>query len=75
VIVSHLNYMWFVSLVTGLAAVYWIGIDSVRLRRALSGDRTDPAVKDRIFGSVIGLVVGVVGVIGVLHFLLTYEMI
>ena len=74
-IVSHLHYMWFVSLVTGLAALYWIGIDTVRLRRALAGDRQDPAVRDRIFGSIIGLVVGVVGVAGVLHFLVTYEMI
>lgn len=74
-IVSHLTYMWTVSLLTGLVAVYWLGIDSVRLRRALSGDRSDPAVKDRIFGSVIGLVVGAIGVIGVVHFLLKHEMI
>jgi hypothetical protein len=75
VIVSHATYMWFISLATGLAAVYWIGVDGVRLRRALAGDRRDPAVRDRIFGSLIGLVVGAVGVIGVLHFLLKHEMI
>jgi hypothetical protein len=75
VIVSQTAYLWFVSLVTGLAAIYWIGIDSVRLGRALAGDRRDPAIRDRIFGSIIGLVVGLVGVIGVAHFLWKHEMI
>ena len=74
-IVSELTFVWFVSLATGLAAVYWIGIDSVRLKRALDGDRGDPAIRDRIFGSVIGLVVGLIGVIGVLHFLLKHDLI
>jgi amino acid permease len=75
VIVSQLVYLWFISLATGLAAIYWIGVDTVRLRRALAGDRRDPAVKDRIFGSCIGLLIGVIGVIGVMHFLITRDMI
>jgi hypothetical protein len=75
VIISAHAYVWFVSLCTGLAAVYWIGIDSVRLSRALKGDHADPAVRDRIFGSIIGLLVGVVGVVGVLHFLVKHDLI
>ncbi|HVV85730.1 MAG TPA: hypothetical protein VHE35_21875 [Kofleriaceae bacterium] len=74
-IVSESAYLWFVSLATGLAAVYWIGIDTWRLRKALAADRKDPAVRDRIFGSSLGLVVGVVGVVGVLHFLVKHKMI
>ncbi|MEZ4399814.1 MAG: hypothetical protein R3B06_07335 [Kofleriaceae bacterium] len=65
-LVSQSQYIWFVSILTAGVAAYWIGIDSYRLRKALSGDRADPAVRDRIFGSVIGIVVGLVGVAGVL---------
>ena len=63
---SHASYIWFVSVVTGGAAAYWIGIDSYRLRKALAGDRKDPAIRDRIFGSIVGIMVGCVGVGGVL---------
>jgi hypothetical protein len=65
-IVSHLAYSWFITLLTGLVAVYWIGIDSYRLKKALGGDRSDPAIRDRIFGSTMGIVIGFVGVVGVL---------
>ena len=62
---SHASYIWFVSILTGGAAAYWIGIDAYRLKKALAGDRADPAIRDRIFGSLIGIVVGCVGVGGV----------
>ncbi len=74
-IVDHQHYLWFVVLMTGLVAAYWILIDGIRLGRALRGDRTDLAVRDRIFGSVIGLVVGVIGVAGVLHYVVRHDMI
>ena len=64
-IVSQEHYEWFLSAVTGGAAVYWIGIDSYRLRKALRADRANPATRDQIFGSIIGIVVGFVGVFGV----------
>jgi hypothetical protein len=65
-LVSHDTYWWFISLLTGGVATYWIGIDSYRLKKALAGDRADPAIRDRIFGSLIGIIVGFVGVAGVL---------
>lgn len=64
-LVSATTYTWFLSSVIGLVAAYWIGIDSYRLKKALAGDRADPAIRDRIFGSVIGIIVGFVGLLGV----------
>ena len=64
--VTAAQYEFFLSAITGGAAVYWIGIDSYRLKKALAGDRADPAIRDRIFGSLIGIIVGFVGVAGVL---------
>ena len=65
-IVSYEHYQWFLSGLTGVVAAYWIGIDSYRLRKALRMDRSDLAVRDRIFGSALGIVVGIVGVLGVI---------
>ena len=74
-IVSAHTYLWFITLMTGLVALYWIIIDTVRLTRALRGDRAYAAVRDRIFGSIIGLVVGAIGVGGTLHFMVQHHMI
>ena len=74
-IVSELVYLWFVSVATGLSAAYWVVVDAYRLRLALRGDRSDPSVRDRVVGSVIGLLIGFVGVSGVLHYLISHEMI
>ncbi len=66
-IVSHDGQMLFATLITGVVAAYWVAIDSVRLRRALvdyKKDRGDLGVRDRVFGSVMGLLVGAVGVAG-----------
>jgi hypothetical protein len=66
VIVSHEVYEWFLSALTGGVGGYWAVVDSFRLRRALRDDRTDLVVRDRIFGSGLGIVVGLVGVVGVI---------
>ncbi len=63
-IVSPRDFQWFVTLITGGAAAYWIVIDSLRLRRALRDDTARPSVKDRVFGSLIGLAIGVIGIVG-----------
>lgn len=65
-IVSTTVFEWFMSSVTGGVAAYWIGIDSYRLRKALREDRRELAVRDRIFGSSMGILIGFVGVAGVL---------
>lgn len=63
---SHDNFVLLGALMTGGVAAYWVVVDSVRLRRALHDDRRDAAVRDRIFGSALGIVVGLIGVFGVL---------
>jgi hypothetical protein len=66
-IVSYEGQMLFGALITGVVAAYWVAIDSVRLRRAIVAyrkDRADLGVRDRVFGSVMGILVGAVGVGG-----------
>lgn len=63
-LVSHETYRWFVTIVTGGAASYWLFIDSFRLRKALRADRSKGVVRDQIFGSIVGLTIGAIGVLG-----------
>ena len=68
-ILSHDNYILFVSLMTGLVAAYWVVVDTVRLRAAWRDTGDDRAVRrDRLFGSSLGIVIGVMGVAGVLAY-------
>jgi hypothetical protein len=56
---------WFVSIITLALAGPWIvydGFNMIRLRRA---DSSDPVVRDKRFGYVIGILIGLIGVIGV----------
>jgi hypothetical protein len=63
-LVSHAAYIWFCTLATGGLSAAWLVVDALRLRRALTEDRSDPVVRDRIFGSVIGMAICVIGVAG-----------
>jgi hypothetical protein len=65
-IVSHEHYIWFVAALTFGTSASWLVVDIVRLRRALAEKEATPARHDRIFGSVIGLVVATIGIAGVL---------
>ncbi len=69
-IVSYDGQMLFGALITGIVAAYWIAIDSVRLRRALVAYKSDKdlTVRDRVVGSAIGILVGIVGVFGSLNY-------
>lgn len=66
-IVSENLFMWIcTALVFGLS-VGWFVVDVVRLRAVLK----DPDAEnrhDRIFGSIIGLTIATVGIIGVFRF-------
>jgi hypothetical protein len=64
-IVSHTQFMWFCSALIGVVSAAWLVVDLIRLRRALP---YSPATHDQVFGSVIGIVVALVGITGVLRF-------
>ena len=73
-------FMWFCSAMTGGLAAWWFVMDALRMRshlRALAAakaagksDATSLALlHDQIFGSTIGMIIGVIGVVGVTLFL------
>ena len=64
-IVSHYHYIWFVTLVTLGTSLSWMVVDIVRLSRVIRQGR---AAHDRIFGSVIGLMVALIGMTGVITY-------
>lgn len=71
-IVSHQHFIWFVTVVTVGTGLVWLVVDTVRLRRALAARAVTAAERgarhDRIFGSIIGLMVALVGIIGMLRY-------
>jgi len=67
-LVSHDAFRWFLTLITGVVAGAWGIVDLVRLIGLRGADTTDPLVRDKRFGYLIGIVIGVVGVVGSLRF-------
>lgn len=65
---SPIAFKWFITFLTGGLAGTWFFVDAVRLYRARNLDRSDGVVRDKQFGSVMGMVIGGVGVIGCLMF-------
>jgi len=61
-------YRWLTTALIAGLALGWGVVDTVRLRAALRDDRSDPVVRDRIFGSLIGLAIAVLGVIVVVRY-------
>jgi len=69
-IVSPEIYIGFLTTITAGLALVWAVVDVTRLRRALREDRASPIVRDRIFGSIVGLAISALGVVGVLRYYL-----
>lgn len=67
-VMSPRAFDWFITLVTGGVAAAWFVYDAVNLARARRLDGTDAKVRDRRFGYVMGMIIGVIGVIGALKF-------
>jgi hypothetical protein len=67
-ILSELQFHWFLMLVTGIVAAAWFVYDGISLWRSRNADRSDPLVRDRHFGYVMGMIIGFTGVIGVLKY-------
>ncbi|MCG8417505.1 MAG: hypothetical protein MJE77_06120 [Proteobacteria bacterium] len=56
-----------VSAVVFFPSATWLVVDIVRLRRALAMEEGDDR-HDRVFGSIIGVIMAAIGVAGVLKF-------
>jgi hypothetical protein len=65
---SPTEFKWFLTILTGGLAGTWVFVDAVKLFRARRLDRSDATVRDKHFGYVMGMVIGVVGVLGCLLF-------
>ena len=59
---------WCLTALTGGLAGTWLVYDAVKLVRLRNADRSDPVVRDKQFGYVIGMIIGVIGVVGCLKF-------
>jgi hypothetical protein len=61
-------FRWFLTFLTGGLAGAWLIYDTINLIRTRKLDRTDPVVRDRHFGYVMGIIIGFVGVLGTLRY-------
>lgn len=67
-LVSPTVFGWIVTALTGGLAGSWFVYDSINLIRSRRADSSDPLVRDRRFGYVIGILIGLVGVLGCLRY-------
>ena len=67
-LVSADAFNWFLTLVTGIVAGGWLVYDAISLVRTRRADRSDPIVRDKHFGYVMGMIIGVIGLVGTLKF-------
>jgi len=65
-LVSATAFTWVLSALTGGLAGVWLVHDAIFLWRIRAADRRDAGVRDKIFGYLMGMVIGVLGVAGVL---------
>ena len=62
------QFTWFLTILTGGLAGAWFIYDTINLIRTRNYDRGDAVVRDKHFGYVIGIVIGIIGVVGCLRF-------
>ena len=67
-VMSDDAFRWFVTILTGGLAGTWLVYDTINLLRSRRADGSDPLVRDKRFGYVMGMLIGVVGIIGCLRF-------
>jgi hypothetical protein len=67
-LVSQTAFAWIVTVLTGGLAGSWFVYDLINLIRVRHADRRDPLIRDRRFGYVMGIVIGLAGVLGCLRF-------
>jgi hypothetical protein len=61
-------FKWFMTFLTGGLAGTWMLYDARNLIVTRKQDRSDPVVRDKHFGFLIGTIIGIVGVLGCLRF-------
>jgi hypothetical protein len=66
--VSDTSFYWFVTAATGGFSSVWLVWDARNLMRLRDVDRSDPIVRDKQFGYVMGIVMGLIGIVGCLRF-------
>jgi hypothetical protein len=66
-IISDHAFLWFVTVLTGGFAGLWVIYDVINLYRTRNGDRSDAIVRDKHFGYVMGIIIGLVGILGCLR--------
>jgi len=67
-IVSQHVFIWWCTVMTVGVAGTWVFVEVFRLRRVLREDLSRPVVRDRLFGSLVGLAVGILGVLGMVRY-------
>jgi len=65
-VISHEAFIMTASVATAGVSVWWVSVDVMRLRRSLRERPRTGWVRDRIFGSVIGISCGLIGVSGII---------
>ncbi len=67
-LMSPIAFKWVLTILTGGLAGVWFVYDSISLVRSRNLDRGDAVVRDKHFGYVIGILIGLIGVLGCLRF-------
>lgn len=67
-LVPHSYVVAFVTTITGALSGAWLIYDLRNLWRLRGADRSDPLVRDRRFGYVIGIITALVGLYGVARY-------
>lgn len=67
-LVSQTAFIWIITALTGGVAGAWAVFDTVNLIRLRGADTQDVLVRDRRFGYLMGILIGLAGVVGCLLF-------
>jgi hypothetical protein len=67
-IVSDTAFTWILTALVGGVSGGWLIYDAINLWRLRGGDRSDPLVRDKLFGYALGIVIALIGVVGTLRY-------
>lgn len=67
-IVSETVFLWFVTIVLGGTSALWLVRDVFFFRRSRREESDPMTRRDKVFGAVMGMTLGAIGVAGVLRY-------